>query len=232
MDPLVDYLFDQRSHRLRSSLADWLAASPRFAAFAETYKDKIRKKIRTLNGEAAALDLGAELVTAYLLLAEKRFEVAYEPYAVEKGRGPDFAVTWRTNLTFNVEVTRLRSTGGDLEGKLAEVVCEKLGQMLPGMINVLAVVGSGLDGDLDVGGAMQHLKLAAEKRDPGLYARQGYRSPADFFKGYERMSSLLWRPLQGGPSVMWANPQARHTLPPKVRKLLLPQQPGGHLVRQ
>jgi hypothetical protein len=219
--PLVAYLFDHRSHSLLSSVSDWLAASPRFAAFAETYKDKIRKKIRRLKGDEAALDLRAELETAYLLLAEKRFEVSFEPYAVEKGRGPDFAVTWRTTLTFNVEVTRLRSTSGDLEGKLLDVVCEKFGQMLPGMINVLVVEGSGLDAALDVGSVMQRLKLSAEKRDPSLYARQGFRSPADFFKGYERLSGLLLRPGEGGASILWNNPQARHDLPAKVRSLLV-----------
>ena len=221
MHPLVAYLFDRRSHSLRSSLGTWLDASPRFAAFAETYKDKIRKKIRTLNGDEAVLNLRAELETAYLLLSEKRFEVAYEPYAVEPGRGPDYAVTWRTSLTFNVEVTRLHSTAEDIEGKLIDVVCGKLGQMLPGMINVLVVVGSDLDGNLDVGVAMRRLKLAAEKRDPVLYARQGYRSPADFFKGFERLSGLLWRTAKGSPPVLWINPQARQALPAKICRLLV-----------
>jgi hypothetical protein len=198
----------------------WLAASPRFAAFVEKYKDKIRKKIRVLNGEDIALDLLAELETAYLLLAEKRFELAYEPYAAEKKRGPDFAVTWRNSLTFNLEITRLHNAGGEVEGRLADLVCEKLGQMLPAMINLLAVVSDQFP-EPDLNAAMQQLKLSAEKRDPSLYARYGYQTPADFFKGYERLSGILWHQSEAGPVVFWNNPQARHPLPPKVRNLLV-----------
>jgi len=93
--------------------------------------------------------------------------------------------------------------------------------MLPAMINVLAVVSSASETTLDVDGAMQRLKLAAEKRDPILYARQRYSSPADFFKGYERLSGLWWRPGEAVPSHLWINPQARQKMPAKVRKLLV-----------
>ena len=221
VNPLLDYLFDRGAQSLRSPVAAWLADSPRFAAFVETYKDKIRKKIRVAKGEEMALDLLAELETAYLLLTEKRFELAYEPYASQKKRGPDFAVTWRTNLTFNVEVTRLRPAGGEVEARLSDTVCEKLGQMLPGMINVLAVVSRDPLPAPDLSAALQRLKLAAEKRDPVLYARHGYQAPADFFKGFERLSALLWRGAGGGPPVLWDNPQARQPLPGKVGKLLV-----------
>jgi len=219
--PLVDFLFDNRSHPLRSQMAAWLAASPRFATFVEEYKNKIRKKIRVLNGEEMALDLLAELETAYLLLADRRFELFYEPYVGEKKRGPDFTASWRTNLTFNLEVTRLRSGSGEVEGRLADVVCEKLGQMQPAMINLLAVVGSDQVPAPDLATAMQHLKLLAEKRDPILYARQGYQTPADFFKGYERLSGILWRHGAESPVDYWHNPQARRLLPKKVRNLLV-----------
>jgi hypothetical protein len=202
-------------------VAAWLAISPRFAKFIEEYKNKIRKKIRVLNGEDMALDLLVELETAYLLLADRRFELSYEPYAGEKRRGPDFAVTWRTNLIFNLEVTRMRNGSGEVDGRLADVVCEKLGQMLPAMINLLAVVGSDQVSAPVLAAAMQRLKLSAEKRDPTLYARQGYQTPADFFKGYERLSGILWRHGEDSPVVFWNNPQARHPLSKKVRNLLV-----------
>jgi hypothetical protein len=219
--PLDDYLFDNRSHPLRSQVAGWLAVSPRFANFVDEYKNKIRKKIRVLNGEDMALDLLAELEAAYLLLADRRFELSYEPYAGEKRRGPDYAVTWRTNLIFNLEVTRMHNGSGEIDGRLADVVCEKLGQMLPAMINLLAIVGGDQVSAPVLASAMQHLKLLAEKRDPTLYARQGYQTPADFFKGYERMSGILWRQDEDNPVVFWNNPQARQPLSKKVRKLLV-----------
>jgi len=218
--PLIAYLFERHSRHLRGPVAAWLASSPRFATFVEKYKDKIRKKIRVLNGEEMALDLLAELETAYMLLSEKRFELAYEPYAGEKIRGPDFAVIWRTTLIFNVEVTRLRSASSAVESRLADTVCEKLDQMLPAMINLLAIVGSGQVLTPSLAAVMQGLKLLAEKRDPSLYRRQGYQTPGDFFKGYERLSGILWRQDQGSPVILWNNPQARHPLPPRVQNLI------------
>ena len=84
--PLIAYLFDDRLHSLRGHLKSWLEVSPRFAAFAEQHKDKIRKKIRVLNGEDMSLDLLAELEMAYLLMTEERFEVVYEPAVGRKAR--------------------------------------------------------------------------------------------------------------------------------------------------
>jgi len=219
--PLDDFLFDNRSHPLRSQVAAWMAVSPRFAKFVDEYKNKIRKKIRVLNGDDMALDLLTELETAYLFLADRRFELSYEPYTAEKRRGPDFTVTWRTNLIFNLEVTRMHNNSGEIDGRLADVVCEKLGQMLPAMINLLAIVGGDQGSAPVLTAAMQHLKLLAEKRDPALYARQGYQTPADFFKGYERLSGILWRNGEDSPVVFWNNPQARHPLSKKVRNLLV-----------
>jgi hypothetical protein len=58
------------------------------------------------------LDLRGELEVAYHLLNERRLDVAYEPYASAKRRGPDFAVTYRANLVFNIEVARIRAEEG------------------------------------------------------------------------------------------------------------------------
>jgi hypothetical protein len=120
---LIAYLFEGQPHLLSNPLVDWMAASPRFTAFVETYRDKIRKKLRLARGPENVLDLRAELEVAYCLLSDRRLEVQYEPYASEKRRGPDFAVTYRANLVFNIEVARIRSrqtseVSGDLLCKL------------------------------------------------------------------------------------------------------------------
>jgi len=110
-DQLPNYLFDDKPHILAEPISQWLASSPRFKAFATTYRDKIRKKIRITQGNGASTkDLEAELATAYWLLQERRFTVAYEPYGSEKKRGPDYAVTFKS-MSFNVEVTRIGSRG-------------------------------------------------------------------------------------------------------------------------
>ncbi len=91
-----------------------MEASSRFTAFVETYRDKIRKKIRVTREPASVLDLRGELQVAYCLLNDRRLAVAYEPYASAKRRGPDFAVTYRANLMFNIEVARIRVDESDV----------------------------------------------------------------------------------------------------------------------
>ena len=123
-----------------SELLQWMEASPRFTAFSETYRDKIRKKFRVNRELESMLDLSGELEVAYYLLNDRRLVVAYEPYASSKRRGPDFAVTYRTNLVFNVEVARIRNEkdkNGEIdfsrkEERLLRVLLDKLEQLHPG----------------------------------------------------------------------------------------------------
>ena len=63
--------------------------SSRFRAFAETYRDKIHKKLRNATDPDAVRDVRAELQTARLLLADRRFEVALRGLRLGQGRaGP------------------------------------------------------------------------------------------------------------------------------------------------
>jgi hypothetical protein len=111
-EQLMGYLFDDKPHILTAPVSRWIDSAPRFKAFATTYRDKIRKKIRVTQSSTGIRDLEAELETTYWLLQEPRFAVAYEPYNSEKTRGPDFAVTFK-GITFNVEVTRIGSREGE-----------------------------------------------------------------------------------------------------------------------
>ncbi|HWQ84249.1 MAG TPA: hypothetical protein VN363_06765, partial [Anaerolineales bacterium] len=71
------------AHLLAGELLAWMERSPRFTAFVESYRNKIRKKLRLIRQPEAALDLRSELEAAYRLLADRRLELAYEPYASE-----------------------------------------------------------------------------------------------------------------------------------------------------
>jgi hypothetical protein len=240
-EQLLGYLFDNKPHILAAPMSRWIGSSPRFKAFATTYRDKIRKKIRVTQSSAGSKDLAVELETAYWLLQEQRFALAYEPYSSQKTRGPDFAVTFKS-ITFNVEVTRIgaREIEGtwpapeearaawpesqQAAGRLMDTVCDKLSQMRPGMINVLLVV---TDSDfvriLDIHQAMARLKERAERQEAGLFGRYGFANRADFFKYYLRLSGVLVRP-GGEPeetahSRLWANKQAKHSLPNPIRTI-------------
>jgi hypothetical protein len=222
----LNYLFDDVPHLLSPSLNGWMSESVRFATFVETYRDKIRKKIRTARDPDSSQDLQAELETAYLLLREPRFDLAYEPYGRGGMRGPDFAVTFRTHTTFNVEVTRMRMALQELDPgrveqagyRLADIVCSKLGQMPPGIMNLLVIMAdSQAICELDIAQVLKQLKLRAEQKDPRLYQRHRFRNPADFFKYFQRLSGILVRSAgDDGPGrcpILWLNSQAKHVLP-------------------
>jgi hypothetical protein len=70
---------------------------------------------------------------------------------------------------------------------------------------------------------MLRIQQRAERNDPTVVYRHGFRDRAGFFHHYHRLSALLVRgtPLRAGePVVIWVNPQAKYPLPPRVRTAL------------
>ena len=109
--------------------------------------------------------------------------------------------------------------------RLADVVCDKFGQLSPDTPNVLWVWSeSRMMHELDVGQVMLDLKRSVEQRDAGLYARYGFAKPADFIRYYQRVSAILVHPLHehtpAGSPLWWQNNDTRRPLPPKVAVLL------------
>lgn len=232
IDELLTYLFDGQPHLLAPPMETWLDSSRRFMAFVTTFRDKIRKKLRTTQDHETLYDLRLELETAYLLLQERTLNLSYEPEQSKQVRSPDFAVTFTTSLTFMVEVTRLRAAPSSdnalrlpFEGeRLADAICSKLGQFLPKRSNVLIV---GMDipriTQSDLQDVMLRIQQRAERNDSAFWQRYGFRDRADFFHHYQRLSEVLVRgsKLQvKEPVVVLINPQAKYPLPGKVRTVL------------
>jgi hypothetical protein len=232
---LLAYIFGDQAPSLAAHVAAWMAASSRYQAFVATYRDKIRKKVRGARDAEALKDLFLELETASMLLQERRFDVEYEKYGVGKARGPDFVITFKTRLRFNLEVTRLRAAKPTPDhdapdqqyevARLVDMVCGKLGQMLPSMINILIVFPD--DDRVDhsvVMRAMARLKERAERKDIDFFTRKGFGGTQDFFKQYHRLSGILVRSsISGGPArsaALWENLQARHRIPTDLQMLL------------
>ncbi|MGE5465086.1 MAG: hypothetical protein ACM3PS_17105 [Syntrophothermus sp.] len=231
IDELQSYLFDGQPHSLAPAMQKWLVSSRHFSAFVTTFRDKIRKKLRTTRDPETLQDLRLELETAYLLLQEQPFNLVYEPQC-EQRRCPDFSVTFTTRLTFMVEITRLRTvllpdlpftTATGIE-PLADTICSKLGQLIPRHSNVLIV---GVDSlhltQSDLQAAMLRIQQRAERNDPAFWQRYRFRDRADFFRHYQRLSEVLMRGLEletDRPAIAWVNPQARDPLPGKVRTAL------------
>jgi hypothetical protein len=236
IDELLTYLFDGRSHPLSAPMEMWLTSSRRFIAFVTTFRDKIRKKLRTTQDQDTLLDLQLELETAYFLTRERSLSLVYEPQHCGQGRCPDFAVTFTTSLTFMVEVTRLRAsqkrspatpssenaTASPPWGEaFADAVCSKLGQLLAQSSNMLII---GMDSpsltQSDLHATMLRIQQRVEGNDSSFWQRYGFRERTDFFRHYYRLSEVIVRGSQwetDNPIVVWINPQAKHPLPGKVR---------------
>ena len=229
-DDLLTYLFDGQSNLLIQPMAGWLESSRRFSAFATAYRDKIRKKLRTTQDQKSALDLQLELETAYLLLQERSLSLAYEPEQSKGIRSPDFGVTFATNLTFMVEVTRvqtdknLQSPAPSSGARLADAVIDKLGQLLPSRSNILiAAIEAPHLTPSDLRNAMFSMQQRAERNDSTFLQGHGFPDRADFFRYYQRLSEVLVRVPHSEAArsmVTWINPQAKHSLPSRARTVL------------
>ncbi|MBA3869235.1 MAG: hypothetical protein H0X30_08780 [Anaerolineae bacterium] len=220
LDDLLDYIFDGKKPALYPEFEAWLRASRRFKAFTTTYRDKIRTKLKNVRDEAGTKDVRAELETASLLLHEERFTLEYEKYAASKQRGPDFTVTFKTHIPFNVEVRRFRSReldGADADahlGKLITILCDKVGQMPPGILNLLWLIAEHEIPEADLNRAAITLRQLAERKDEDYFTRRGFESAAAFLKQYNRLSAIVLR--QSGQNVVWLNSLARHKAPPDL----------------
>jgi hypothetical protein len=226
LDELAAYLFGTDRSKLAAEVGTWLAASSRFRAFAETYRDKIRKKARGSRDDEGRRDFAFELSVAMRLLEERRFALEYESYGVGQ-RAPDFRVTFRSQVRFNVEVRRLRPAPTPEmptdPARLIRAVCDKLGQLPPSMINVL-VLGAAAPSSAaeSIAPAMLWLQDRAARKDEALFLQRGFTGVRDFLRHYQRLSGALW--VDGGagtsPATLWRNPQARHPLPADLARAL------------
>jgi hypothetical protein len=235
-DHLVQYVAPRCRPGLRSELAQWIEDSPRFAAFITTNQDKVRKKLTTSDDEQHRLDVRAELRVACLLLADRRFELSFEAYGARR-IGPDLTVAFRTNQRFNLEVTRLRTTGDTMAGngagaddagpgtaRLANVITSKLRQ-LPGEISnglVIAARGLTLNEDSLVA-ALRLLKTHADRKDDAFFAHRGLKDARAFYGQYLHLSGVFVLDEPGGPAgaIFSPNRESRHPLARETLAALL-----------
>ncbi len=221
---LLSSIFGSETHALSEACAAWSESSRPFRAFLEENAGKIRKKTRQAGDAQSLLDLRLEMDAAYHLLADRRVALAYERFLANKLRGPDFTVTFKGHIIFNVEVRRLRPPVPT--GKFGAVICEKLHQLPPSAMNVLLIgADTSASTDLDSAATMKRLIQRAEARQDDFLIERGFRDGRDFLRALQRLSGLLLRANgddTASPSpALWLNPQARHPLPADVQKLLL-----------
>ena len=205
------------SDPLAIELVDWLTGSARFRTFAESYRDKIRKKLRGAGDPEAVRDVRAELRVAHLLLADRRFELAFEAYGAGKA-GPDLTVSFRGARSFNLEVTRRRGTP-DPTGSGAPLLA-KLRQLPPSLPNAVLIAIDGSTAEaLDVATATRTVRSRADARDEAFFTDRGFKGARGFYERYLRLGAVfVWAEGATGDSraTLWTNPSARIAVPERA----------------
>ena len=215
-DQLVRHVATGCRPRLQSELGHWLEDSSRFTAYISANQDKVRKKLSTCGDEECRLDVRSELLVAYLILADARFELAFEAYGARR-LGPDLTVTFRTNQRFNLEVTRLRATTGDAgDARLANLITGKLRQLPGDLPNALVITTRGLPiTEESLTTAARLLKAHTDHKDDAFFARRGLRDARDFYAHYVHLGGVFVLDEATVPArtVFSANRGARRPLP-------------------
>jgi hypothetical protein len=203
-------------------LVGWLAGSARFRAFAEAYRDKIRKKVHGAVDAEALRDVRTELQVARLLLADRRIDTAFEAYGSGKA-GPDFTITFRATRTFNLEVTRLRRTP-DSAGT-ASALLAKLRQLPPSTPNAVLFAIEGTSADaLDIAAATRAMRARADAKDEPFFAGRGLDGTRGFYERYLRLGAVFVL-CEGADSqaraAIWTNRSARLAVPEAAARACL-----------
>ena len=199
---------------MAQELLAWLAGSPRFRAFAEAHRDKIRKKLRTAADGEALRDVRAELRTARLLLGDRRIDLAFEAYGAGK-TGPDFTVMFRGTRSFNLEVTRPHRLPDPIG--LGNGLLAKLRQLPPSVPNAILFAIPGDDATaLDIDGAVRLLRARADMKDEAFFTAHRLDGTRDFYERYLRLGAVFasTEDVDGDArATLWFNRSARIAMP-------------------
>ena len=203
-------------------LRSWLSASPRFRAFAGDHAAKLHKKLRGASDADALRDVRLEVLVARSLLAERRVELAWEPFGARQG-GPDFTVTLPGSRVTTLEVTRLRRPASLVEPGIPWLA--KLRQLPPGVPNVLVIAIDGPDAAaLDVATSVRLVRARADARDEAFLAARGFADGRAFYDRFLRLGAVIvlaQEAANGERAVEWVNGSARIAVPPAVLRASL-----------
>lgn len=109
--------------------------------------------------------------------------------------------------------------------KFGDIVCEKLGQMRPNMINVL-IVGSisSTHEREDLPRAIDSINDLLLKNDDNFFIRKGFKSAEDFIDQMKNLSAILFRSIwidsSNQRNSLWINENANFELLEDIIKLL------------
>ena len=227
-DQLVHHVALRCRPGFQSELGHWLEHSPRFvtpttAAGAATGAPVIDLQTLSVNyynslglcpnnGDYTAGPVGQFFCNDH---------THFEAYGARR-LGPDLTVTFRANQRFNLEVTRLRTTGDAGDDKLANVISGKLRQ-LPGEIpSALVIAARGLPLTEDsLVAAVRLLKTHTDGKDDAFFARRGFKDARDFYAQYLHLGGIFVLDEATDPTRAIFSPN-REARQPLVKEALSP----------
>lgn len=213
---LIAATFSGEAYPLAPWYAALLEASPPLRGFSATNAPKIRKKVRQARTPDEQRDLRCELAVAAALM-DRRSPLSYEPLVATGRRGPDFLLRYKGHTTVYVEVSRMRpprSEEPEHAGRVAALLCGKLGQLVAGAANLLVIVSdAGPHPNEEIGAIIQGLRRRAASHDDAFFAFRGLAGARTFTQLLPRLSAVLLVTPAEPAEQLWPLPQARHALP-------------------
>jgi hypothetical protein len=90
------------------------------------------------------------------------------------------------------------------------VICEKVRQLPPSIVNLLWLAGDGQLTEATVDETGIRLRQQAEHGEDGYFEKLGFGGAAEFLKSYRHLSGIVLHASK--VNALWLNPLARHTV--------------------
>jgi len=216
---------------LRARLTEW-GRFHSFIDFVEQNESKFLNRLKTARTDEDKDDIGVELYIAFVF-SETNCKVDYQPDVPLISRNPDFKISFGSH-SFFFEVRRLREytpcpkdvhvndrTGDrnytiDNERvfkKCGDVICEKLGQAVPGAINLIYIRHYAPDAPnrYDIEEAVSNLmdfKSACPEAFGKKIRRCKINTIGEFNEYWKRLSAIVISRPKGLIPQIWENPDA------------------------
>ncbi len=109
--------------------------------------------------------------------------------------------------------------------KFGDTIFDKLGQMVPGMINLLVIISTSTAHDRwHLNDSIYSIKNLLRKDDTDFFIQKGFQGKEDFMRHVKSIRALLFRSTWVGQvkdrNALWCNDQAGQKGPERIKQYL------------
>ena len=109
--------------------------------------------------------------------------------------------------------------------KFGDVICDSLRQLIPGMINVLAInTDSSTHTHLDFREALYRIQQLLNQKNDAFFINKKFNGKSDFLKLSRQLSGIFYRSVSVDTSkdrnILWCNKKADYQIPKDICKIL------------